>query len=154
MQDEVWQLPYGHIHTRKKGEALHEARESLTELQDILQAVGGHPFSYQYMQGAYHPRFGEEGHGSVFLTPYREGEVWDPQTSPMEPHGFYRLDEADFIRPKVFGIGEDPYPANMRTAPTMEEWTKAAQELREEMLLPSGDINPDWIKKQEEKDSF
>lgn len=145
MQNEVWQLPYGHTYHRQKGEALHEARESLADLQDILKTVGGHPFSYQYLQGAYQPRFGEEGHGCVFLTPFKEGEVWDPQTSPTEPHGFYRLNEIDFILPKIFGIGEDPYPANMRTSLTTEEWTKAAKALRDEMLMPGGDINPDWV---------
>lgn len=145
LKNEMWELPYGRTYQRQKGEALHVDRESSEDLQNILKSVGGHAFSYQYLQGAYLPRFGEEGHGCVFLTPYREGEVWDAQASPPRPHGFYCFDEINFILPKVFGIGEDPYPANMRTTLTVEEWTQCAMILRDEMLLPSGDINPDWV---------
>ena len=145
LQDETWYLPYGRTHHRSKGDVLHAGRKSLEQLLDILKSVGGYPFSQQYLQGQYKPRFGDEGHGSVFLTPFREGEEWDPRTSPPRLHGFYRYDESDFIRPKVFGIGEDPCPRNMRSMLTVDEWTKGAQILRDEMLLPSGDINPDWV---------
>lgn len=144
LQDEVWDLPHGRIHQRQAGELLHADRQSLDKLLDTLKAVDGYTFSQQYLQGAYKPRFGEEGRGCVFLTPFREGEVWDGQTSPPRQHGFYLFDEIEFILSKVFGVGEDPYPANMRTTLTEEEWTKDAAKLRDEMLLPSGDINPDW----------
>lgn len=145
LQDEIWNLPHGRTHLRSKGDVLHADRKSHDGLLDILNSIGGHAFSQQYLQGQYTPRFGEEGHGSVFLTPFREGEEWDSQTSPPRLHGFYRYDEADFIRPKVFGIGEDPLPANMRHTLTVDEWTKDAKILRDEMLLPGGDINPDWV---------
>ncbi len=69
MQDEIWNLPYGQTYLRKKGEALHEARESREQLVGILKAIGGHPFSYQYLQGAYKPRFGDTGHGCIWLRP-------------------------------------------------------------------------------------
>lgn len=145
LQDETWDLPYGRTHHRSKGDVLHAGRKSLEQLLDILKSVGGYPFSQQYLQGQYKSRFGEEGEGSVFLTPYREGEEWDLRTSLPRLHGFYHYDEIDFIRPKVFGIGEDPYPKNMRSMLTDDEWTKGARILRDEMLLPSGDINPDWM---------
>tara|TARA_R110002095_G_scaffold74152_8_gene63238 strand:- start:2651 stop:3793 length:1143 start_codon:yes stop_codon:yes gene_type:complete len=154
LQDEIWDLPYGRTHQRSKGEVLHTNRKSRDELLDTLKEVGGHAFAQQYLQSQYETRFGEEGHGCVFLTPFREGEVWDPLTSPPGPYGFYRSKESDFILPKVFGIGEDPYPADMRSTLTTDEWTKAAKILRDEMLMPGGDINPEWIKKQEEKDNF
>jgi hypothetical protein len=147
LQDEIWSLPYDRTHLRSKGDALHADRKSHEGLLDILDSIGGYAFSQQYLQSQYKPRFGEEGEGSVFLTPFREGEVWDSQTSPQRLHGFYHYDEADFIRPKVFGIGEDPCPKNMRSMLTNEEWTKGAKILRDEMLLPGGDINPDWVPK-------
>lgn len=145
LQDEIWNLPYGRTHLRSKGDVLHADRKSHDGLLDILGSIGGYAFAQQYLQGQYTPRFGEKGHGSVFLTPFREGEEWDPQTSPRRLYGFYRFDESDFIRPKVFGIGEDPLPANMRSMLTTDEWTKGAKILRDEMLLPSGDINPNWV---------
>ncbi|MBV1928223.1 MAG: hypothetical protein KUG81_01760 [Gammaproteobacteria bacterium] len=145
LRDEVWELPYGRTYQRSKGGVLHASRKSHDGLLDILDSIGGYAFSQQYLQSQYTPRFGDEGHGSIFLTPFREGEVWDPTTSPLRLHGFYRFDESDFIRPKVFCIGEDPYPKNMRSMLTVDEWTKGAQILRDEMLLPSGDINPDWV---------
>jgi hypothetical protein len=145
LQDEIWNLPYDRTHLRSKGDVLHADRKFHDGLLDILGSIGGYAFSQQYLQGQYKPRFNEEGHGSVFLTPFREGEEWDPLTSPPRLHGFYRFDEEDFIRPKVFGIGEDPLPANMRSMLTVDEWTKGAQILRDEMLLPGGDINPNWV---------
>jgi hypothetical protein len=145
LQDETWNLPHGRTHLRSKGDVLHASRKSHDGLLDTLNSIGGYAFSQQYLQGQYTSRFGEEGHGSVFLTPFREDEEWNPQTSPPRLHGFHRFDEADFIRPKVFGVGEDPLPAKMRSMLTVEEWTKDAKILRDEMLLPGGDINPDWI---------
>ena len=144
MQGEVWDLPHGRTHQRQAGDLLHADRKSIDKLLDTLDSIGGYAFAQQYMQGAYKTRFGEEGRGSVFITPFREDEEWDPRTSPPGLHGFYRFDEGEFIRPKVFGIGEDPLPANMRHTLTVDEWTNAAKILRDEMLLPSGDINPEW----------
>lgn len=145
LQDEVWDLPHGRTYQRLKGEVLHEARESIDDLQNTLKEVGGYTFSQQYLQSQYETRFGEEGRGCVFITPFKEGEEWDPRTSPPGLHGFYRFDEIEFILSKVFGIGEDPLPANMRSMLTVDEWRKAAKILRDEMLLPGGDINPDWV---------
>lgn len=134
MQDEIWNLPYGQKHLRKKGEALHEARESREQLLGILKALGGYPFSYQYLQGAYKPHFGEDGRGCIWLTPQREGIFWDARTSPQRPFGFYDLKEEDLILPKVFNIGDDPRPPNMRDGLTKEELDISLAKYRETML--------------------
>lgn len=134
LQDEVWDLPYGKTYHRPKGEPLHEERESLFQLQAILRSIGGYAFAYQYLQGQYKPAFGENGKGGLCLTPFREGEFWDARTSPHSPRGFHQFDESNLILPRVFGIGEDPYPENMRKSLTMEEWTIAAQEVKKQYL--------------------
>jgi hypothetical protein len=145
LHDEVWQLPYGRQYTRKKGEVLHEARESREELYNTLISVGGHAFAYQYLQGAYKPQFGKEGHGSLWLTPQRQGQFWDARIDVKRPHGFHHFKESDLILPRVFGVGEDPAPANMRQMLTTEEWAISANICRDEMLererqIASGEI--------------
>ena len=134
VQDEIWELPYGQKYQRAKGEALHEARESREQLLGILKALGGYPFSYQYLQGAYKPHFGEEGYGSIWLTPQREGVFWDARTSPQRPFGFYDLKEEDLILPKVFNIGYDPHPPDMRDGLSPEELKIGLAQYREVMM--------------------
>lgn len=121
-EDETWQLPHGRIHVRKKFEALHPARESVEQLESILSSVGGYAFAYQYLQGLYKPHFGKEGEGCLWVTPYREGEFYDARTATNTVTGFFKFKEADLILPRVFGIGEDPYPPNMRHNMTEKEW--------------------------------
>jgi len=48
------------------------------------------------------------------------------------PHGFYRFNETDMMLPRVFGIGKDPCPPNMRDQLTTEEfliYTKMQKEI-------------------------
>lgn len=134
LKDETWSLPHGQIYMRKKGEPLHEERETRDQLVDMLMSVGGYAFAYQYLQGQYKPSFGEAGHGCIWLTPQREGVFWDSHTSPQEPHGFYHFEEEDLILPKVFGIGVDPCPPDMRQGPTWEEMEIDLAVYRETML--------------------
>lgn len=145
LQEEVWHLPYGQTYTRKKGEALHEARETREHLMGILKAIGGHPFAYQYLQGVYKPQFGEEGHGCLWLTPQREGEFWDAHVGPHRPHGFYHYNESDLILPRVFGIGDDPTPPNMRSALTPKEWQISVDILRDKMFERERQIESEEI---------
>jgi hypothetical protein len=130
LENEVWDLPYGKIYHRPKGELLHEARMSQDDLLETLRSVGGYAFAYQYLQGQYQPRFGDTGKGALWLTPMREGVFYDGQKNEDAKHGFYEFTEADLILPKLFGIGEDPYPSNMRSNMTMEEFELAAKKLR------------------------
>lgn len=122
MADECWNLPHGRIHMRRKGEVLHEAREPLAGLQRLPYEIGGHAFAYQFMQGQYVPEFGIHGEGCIYTTPYREGEFWDSRIMGQVGSGFFPYTEADFIMPRVFGVGSDPVPSNMRISLTDEEW--------------------------------
>lgn len=133
MQDETWKLPRGQIYIRKKGEPLHKERETHEQLADILRSIGGYPFAYQYLQGQYKTKFGEAGEGGVWLEPTREGEFYDMYDSPQRPQGLFRMNEIDFMLPRIFNIGEDPIPANARE-PTMEEVLHNAKRNREVML--------------------
>lgn len=121
-EDEAWNLPHGQVYTRKKGEALHEARESRDQLLDILNSIGGYAFAYQYLQGLYKPRFGMLGEGCAWLMPLREGEFWDARKGPHGPKGFFKFQETNLIQWKVFGIGEDMLPDNMRHRMTEKEF--------------------------------
>ena len=134
MQDETWNLPYGKTYKRRKSEILHPTRESKDQLLEILHSIGGYAFAHQYIQGAYKPQFGDEGEGCLWLTPMREGIFWDARKDPSHPHGFYPFTEKDLILPRVFGIGEDPYPPDMRHRLTTEEWLIGAEIQREKMF--------------------
>lgn len=121
-QDETWQLPHGQVHVRKKFEALAPARESVAQLADILRSIGGYAFAYQYLQGLYKPRFGKESEGCIWITPQREGDFWDGRKNKNAAIGFFKYREEDLILPKVFGIGSDPCPPDMRKGLTDKEW--------------------------------
>ena len=131
LKDEMWNLPYGRKAHRKKAQALHPERESRAQLQEILEAIGGYAFSYQYLQGAYKPKFGEAGEGCLYITPFREGVFWDARTAPKGIQGFIHFNESRLILPRVFGIGIDPYPDDMRNSLTEEEFEIAAQVMNE-----------------------
>lgn len=129
MEDEVWSLPCGKTYHRKKGAALHPERESREDLMNILHSIGGYAFAYQYLQGLYKPRFGESGHGSIWLTDWRDNVPVVPSIGQSGLYGFYHFTEAQLMLSKVFGIGEDPCPDNMRTHLTPEEWQKGADQV-------------------------
>ncbi len=122
LEDERWELPHGRIHIRKKYEPLHAARESVEQLEAILRSIGGYAFSYQYLQGRYKPHFGTHGEGCIWITPQRNGEFWDGRKHRDALTGFVKYREENLILPKVFGIGEDPCPPDMRNSLTEEEW--------------------------------
>jgi len=130
LKDEVWNLPYGKTYHRTKGEVLHEARASQEDLIETLHSIGGYAFAYQYLQGQYKPKFGESNKGCLLINPMREGEFYDVRERGPGKSGFYHFTEADLILPKVFGLGEDPYPSNMRHMFTIEEFEIAAEQLR------------------------
>lgn len=121
LADETWDLPHGRSYIRKKGEVLDPAREPVAQLVDILHEIGGYNFAYQYLQGLYTPVFGSEGHGNLWLSALRVGEFYHPDKVSGRPTGFFPFTEAELILPRVFGIGEDPCPANMRSGYTPEE---------------------------------
>ena len=133
MQDETWTLPHGHSYIRKKGEILHPERVSKEQLAETLISIGGYAFAYQYMQGAYKPRFGECGEGGVWLDPMREGEFYDMEKN-TNLNGLFRLSELHFMLPRIFGIGEDPIPPNARDCMTEEEMNYNLARQREVML--------------------
>lgn len=125
IEDETWQLPHGQIHVRKKFEALDPARESVEDLVNILTSIGSYAFAYQYLQGRYKPQFGKEGKYGRWITPYREGEFWDDRKDRKAFTGFLIVKEEDLILARVFGIGIDPCPPNMRNSLTEEEFKLA-----------------------------
>lgn len=84
--------------------------------------LGGYAFSYQYLQGEYRPECGESGRTTRWLSSLREGVFWDGRKDPMYELAWVHLSEKDFILPRVFGIGDDPCPPDMRTDLTLEEW--------------------------------
>lgn len=131
--DETWALPHGCTHARRKGEVLQPDREDVAQLIDLLASMGGYPFAYQYLQGLYKPKFGTYGEGSLWLTPMREGVFYDERQNPGGLHGAYYFKESDLILPKVFGIGEDPCPDNMRHSMTMEEFLIGCEMQREKL---------------------
>lgn len=128
MQDETWGTSDGRIFTREKGEALHPARESKQQLCDIMMSIRGAAFAMQYLQGLYKPRFGEVGWGCIWLTPMREGIKYNynQEKDSNHRHGFYRFTEEGLMLPKVFGVGEDPCPPDMRHTLTDEEFDEIA----------------------------
>ena len=96
--------------------------------------IGGQTFAYQYLQGLYKPYFDNEwGAGTIFLSPFRHGEKWDPYNEPdgRLPLGFYGFEENHLLIPKVFGIGKDPIPPNMRYKVSEEEWCAMALHTKE-----------------------
>jgi len=131
--DETWTLPHGRAYTRHKGEILQGDREDAAQLIEILHSIGGYAFAYQYLQGLYKPKFGMAGEGGLWLSPLREGVFYDERQNPGGLHGAYYFKESDLILPKVFGIGEDPYPDNMRNSYTPEE-LEIAREIARERL--------------------
>lgn len=120
LKDEIWNLSYGKTYHRTKGEVLHETRMPENNLIETLHSIGGYAFAYQYLQGQYQPQFGSEGKGALWLTPMREGVFYDGQQNEDVNHGFYEFTETHLILSKVFGVGEDLYPSNMRSRMTME----------------------------------
>lgn len=122
MRNETWDGLYGNTYTRKQKQPLHPERVATAQLIDILHAVGGYAFSYQYLQGKYSPECGESGRTTRWLSSLREGVFWDGRKDPMYELAWVHLSEKDFILPRVFGIGDDPCPPDMRTDLTMEEW--------------------------------
>lgn len=138
-ENEVWDLPQGRTHARQKGEALHQSRESREQLLEILTSIGGYAFAYQYLQGLYKPRFGVMDEGHVWLTPYREGEFWDARNSPQGAYGFIKFQESELIQWKVFGIGEDLCPDNMRNSLTPEEFEIYAECVNQRAAAMHGD---------------
>lgn len=133
VSNNICSLPYSKKHHWLKGQALHEARESLEDLKKILWSIGGYAFAYQYLQGLYQPHFGEDGSGGIWLSSAREGKFFDFQKN-TNPHGFFNMNEANLIMAKVFGEGTDLYPDNMRFDFTLEELTLQGEYLRQKML--------------------
>ncbi len=133
MEDTIWKLPHNKTYQWRKGEALHKTREPREELIKTLHLIGGYAFAHQYLQGLYKPHFGENEKGAIWLSPAREGEFYDFRTN-TNPHGFYHISEEHLITAKVFGIGEDPYPDNMRYKLTLEEVLEQARLHREKHL--------------------
>lgn len=125
LEDETWQLSYGQTHIRLQGDNLHEARESRAQLLDMLNVIGGYAFAYQYLQGLYKPRYGLHGEGCELVTPLREGEFWDPRIKGKSYKAFIKITEKELVASKIFGIGSDPCPDNMRHCMTEEEFELA-----------------------------
>lgn len=134
LADETWDLPHGRRYHRKKGDVLHPTLQSEEQLLEILRQIKGYAFAYQYLQGQYEPRFGmEQEGGCTWISPMREGVFWDARKDSGFT-GFVSFTDTHFILPRVFGIGEDPAPPNMRYEMTPEEWIIAANIARERML--------------------
>lgn len=136
LKDEECHLTHGRIHHRKKGEALHPALHNHKQLAEILRQIGGYAFNYQYLQGQYPLRFGEQGWGTVFASTMRQGQFYDATkhwfTNESKPQmGFVDLKEEDIMLPRLFGIGHDPCPPDMRTQMNMDEYLHALSKLSE-----------------------
>lgn len=135
MEDELWTLPCNRTYSRKKGEPLHPERDSREDLIEALCAMSGYTFAYQYMQGAYKPVFDDTfGYGSKWVYPMRVGEFYDKELYPERIFGLIGFNEFSFIYPRIFGIGEDPIPPNMRNYFTQEELELSLKRQREAML--------------------
>ncbi len=134
LQDERYELSDGRIFTRKKGEVLHSERESFEQLLTTLDQINGYAFAYQYLQGQLMPKFRDKGHGCIWSTPFKHGEFYDTRIHGAGNTGFKRITEKDLILSRVFGIGEDPCPANMRGGMTPEEWMIVAEIARDRYM--------------------
>jgi hypothetical protein len=134
-EDETWTLPHGKTHIRRKGEALHEVRESREQLIETMHAVGGYAFSYQYLQGRYKPRFGIAGKGCIYTTRFQKGVYYKGDSESQIIFGFVHYLETDFILGQVFGIGYDmrAWLDNMRTRMTREEFEEHFKDYRQEI---------------------
>ncbi len=97
-----------------------------------MLSIGGWNFALQYLQGVYVPKFGQSGKGGLWLSPFREGEVYTPERSVngTRKFGAYLLDERQLMLSKIFGIGEDFYPDNMRFKLTNEEFLLSLERQR------------------------
>lgn len=135
LKDEKWPITDTKFYHRKKGEVLHPNRESKEALLNVLHSINSHAFSYQYLQGHYQPRFGEEEKRCVWFSPLRDDEFYDLEVAKEERrNGFYFVHEKELIKSQVFGIGEDIIPDNMRHGYTLEELEFHGNILREKML--------------------
>lgn len=146
IKDETWQLPYGRMHHRKKHEALHPERESMQDLYRIMREGNKYSFAYQYLQGQYKPHFdADTGCGYKWINDMRVGEDYtkeeDIKKLAARPNsGFYGFYENDIIKSRVFSIGDDPMPNNIRNCMTTEEWITLAAKQREFMLVDKARI--------------
>ena len=127
IKDEVWNLPNGKTHTRLKRAAIHPERESVDDLVETMEMVGGHAFSYQYLQGQYKPKFGEYGEGGYCLQPCTSEDFYDKSQPGHDIFAFVTLKESQLILPKVFGVGDDLVPDFIRTL-TPEEKKREFEE--------------------------
>ena len=134
LQDESWPITDRKFYHRKKGEVLHEAREPKEALMHVLKSVNSHAFSYQYLQGQYKPRFGDNEQGCLWFSPMRDNEFYDPNVIEERLHGFVHIDEKDLIKSQLFGIDKDIVPNNMRQGLTIEEIELHGNILREKMF--------------------
>ncbi|MGJ8636012.1 MAG: hypothetical protein ACSHX5_04120 [Phycisphaerales bacterium] len=100
MQDEHLPPSLGGGLVRRKGEALHPARESREQLREEMLRLGATVFMAQYQQDPYPVGEGEERGGVFHTAPY-------PDATPEECKGcdlfFTRMPEEHFVLDEVFG---------------------------------------------------
>ncbi len=98
-RDETWILSDGRVLTRKRREPLHAARQSIDDLLEVAQTIGGLNFWAQYQQSP----IGK-------IAAQQRSTVWVPANkNPNKPCGLYRVDELDRVKVDVFCIGEAWY---------------------------------------------
>lgn len=104
--------------------------------------LGRYSFSYQHIQGQYRPQFGDAGKGGMYVSSMREGEFHDVRSNPAKHRdGFSVIRENQIILSRVFSIGDDPCPPDMRNTMTHEEFKIACAHQRQIMLDHQEKVN-------------
>ena len=122
MEDEYLPASLGGGIARRKGEAMHPARESREQLRAALVRIGAKPFMAQYQQEPYPPSEGDGRGGAFHYAPH-------PDATEEECKGaeFFLgfAEEKVFVLQRVFGeetcLRQGPPPPM-----TIEEWAKFA----------------------------
>lgn len=110
-QDETWTLSDGRKLTRKRREPLHVARQSIDDLLEVAQTIGGLNFWAQYQQRP----IGK-------IDAQQRSTIWVPlNKNPNKPCGLYKINESTRLKVEVFGIGEAWYNVAPHERLSLEE---------------------------------
>lgn len=118
--DETWVLPSGRTLMRKRGEALHLARQTAEQLQAVLCDIEACKFRALYQQDP--PQVWREY--CVQFMPLRVSRGWKPEMDFPDNCGFFRFSETKCLLRRLFGSDEPPKEELFELTP--EQWEEAA----------------------------
>jgi len=125
MEDERLPMPLGGRVIRRKGEALHPARESVNQLREAMLRMGAKAFMSQYQQRPYNAGEGGERCGMFVEEPPANATDLERKF----PRRFFdRIPEETFVLEELFGeatgLLKDSIPES-----TTEDWIEYAESM-------------------------